>query len=219
MIRPPKMTPLDEWAYRNILAGTSIEWLVYLVFAKLVSDLLAGLFGLGCLIALIRPFPGLRSRRKAVSAWLLSSCGSASGGGVRSRGALRERLRGCGMKALMSRLRRRHHHQLVPCCRSLFHIRFAACVTPCRETACPDPCPTQGTPDSTAVAARSAAVLYMVAFSASRWEPVCNACCQRLVADAKPHKVAFVAVMRNLVCLLTNASLSSLQNIPAPVWP
>ena len=36
------MTPLDEWAYRNILAGTSIEWLVYLVFAKLVSDLLAG---------------------------------------------------------------------------------------------------------------------------------------------------------------------------------
>ena len=37
------MTPLDEWAYRNILAGTSIEWLVNLVFAKLVSDLLAGL--------------------------------------------------------------------------------------------------------------------------------------------------------------------------------
>ena len=45
-------------------------------------------------------------------------------------------------------------------------------------------------------------VLYMAALSASRWEPACKACYQRLVADGKPHKVAIVAVMRKLVCLL-----------------
>jgi len=45
-------------------------------------------------------------------------------------------------------------------------------------------------------------VLYMAALSASRWEPACKACYQRLVADGKPHKVALVAVMRKLVCLL-----------------
>lgn len=44
--------------------------------------------------------------------------------------------------------------------------------------------------------------LYMAALSASRWEPACKACYQRLVADGKPHKVALVAVMRKLVCLL-----------------
>ena len=46
-------------------------------------------------------------------------------------------------------------------------------------------------------------VLYMAALSASRWEPACKACYQRLVADGKPHKVAIVAVMRKLVCLLS----------------
>ena len=45
-------------------------------------------------------------------------------------------------------------------------------------------------------------VLYMAALSASRWEPACKACYQRLLADGKPHKVAIVAVMRKLVCLL-----------------
>ena len=46
-------------------------------------------------------------------------------------------------------------------------------------------------------------VLYMAAMSAVRHEPGCSACYQRLVADGKPHKVALVAVMRKLACLLT----------------
>ena len=45
--------------------------------------------------------------------------------------------------------------------------------------------------------------LYMAALSATRWEPACKACYQRLIADKKEHKVAMVAVMRKLACLLT----------------
>ena len=44
---------------------------------------------------------------------------------------------------------------------------------------------------------------YMAALSATRWEPACKACYQRLIADKKEHKVAMVAVMRKLACLLT----------------
>ena len=40
--------------------------------------------------------------------------------------------------------------------------------------------------------------LYMAALSATRWEPACKACYQRLIADKKEHKVAMVAVMRKL---------------------
>ena len=45
-------------------------------------------------------------------------------------------------------------------------------------------------------------LLYMAAISAIRWEPASKACYERLVAGGKPHKVAAVAVMRRLACLL-----------------
>ena len=46
-------------------------------------------------------------------------------------------------------------------------------------------------------------LLYMAAMSAIRWEPASQATYQRLILRGKPHKVALVAVMRKLVCLLT----------------
>ena len=46
-------------------------------------------------------------------------------------------------------------------------------------------------------------VLYMAALSAVRWEPGCKASYQRLLAKGKPHKVAMVACLRKLACLLT----------------
>ncbi|MDE0127391.1 MAG: transposase, partial [Bryobacterales bacterium] len=45
-------------------------------------------------------------------------------------------------------------------------------------------------------------VLYMAALSAIRWEPGSQGRYQRLTARGKPHKVAMVAVMRRLACLL-----------------
>lgn len=45
-------------------------------------------------------------------------------------------------------------------------------------------------------------VLYMAALSAVRWEPGSQARYRRLTARGKPHKVAMVAVMRRLACLL-----------------
>ena len=45
-------------------------------------------------------------------------------------------------------------------------------------------------------------VLYMAALSAVRWESDSQARYRRLTARGKPHKVAMVAVMRRLACLL-----------------
>ena len=45
--------------------------------------------------------------------------------------------------------------------------------------------------------------LYMAATSAIRWEPASQACYERLRAQGQEHKVAMIAVMRNLVSLLT----------------
>ena len=45
-------------------------------------------------------------------------------------------------------------------------------------------------------------LLYMAAISAIRCESASKACYERLVASGKPHKVATVAVMRRLSCLL-----------------
>ncbi|MDE0627290.1 MAG: IS110 family transposase [Bryobacterales bacterium] len=45
-------------------------------------------------------------------------------------------------------------------------------------------------------------VLYMAALSAVRWESDSKARYRRLTARGKPHKVAMVAVMRRLACLL-----------------
>lgn len=44
--------------------------------------------------------------------------------------------------------------------------------------------------------------LYMAALSAVRCEPAYQARYQRLIRGGKPHKVAIVAVMRALACLL-----------------
>ena len=45
-------------------------------------------------------------------------------------------------------------------------------------------------------------VLYLAALTAIRWEPDSQARYGRLTARGKPHKVAMVAVMRRLACLL-----------------
>ena len=58
------MNPLDELLYA--LLGLPLEWLGAMLFAKMVSDLPAGLFGLACLVALVRPLPLLRTRSRAV---------------------------------------------------------------------------------------------------------------------------------------------------------
>ena len=45
-------------------------------------------------------------------------------------------------------------------------------------------------------------LLYMAALTAIRWNPYSKACYQRLTGRGKPHKVAMVAVMRQLAGLL-----------------
>ena len=45
-------------------------------------------------------------------------------------------------------------------------------------------------------------LLYMAAVAAIRWNPGSKACYERLTARGKPPKVALVAVMRKLACLL-----------------
>lgn len=59
------MMPLDELLYP--LLGLPVEWLAGIVFGKILSDLLAGIFGLLCLVALVRTrrLPGLRTQRRA----------------------------------------------------------------------------------------------------------------------------------------------------------
>lgn len=47
-------------------------------------------------------------------------------------------------------------------------------------------------------------VLYMAAFSATRWNPVIRAYYERLVDRGKPHKVALVACMRKLLITLNS---------------
>ena len=51
-------------------------------------------------------------------------------------------------------------------------------------------------------------VLYMAAFSATRWNPVIRAYYERLVGAGKAHKVALVACMRKLLIMLNSMARS-----------
>lgn len=51
-------------------------------------------------------------------------------------------------------------------------------------------------------------VLYMAAFSATRWNPVIRAYYERLVGAGKAHKVALVACMRKLLIILNSMARS-----------
>ena len=62
------MNPLDRLLY--VFLSLPVELMGAIVLGKVLSDLLAGLLAIACLIALFRPIPGLRTKRRA--GWCLA---------------------------------------------------------------------------------------------------------------------------------------------------